>query len=188
MVVSFKIDHCLGISLALGASPWRMFSMKFSRDLANLFLGSVQAYPEQGSKTHLGFPSCCLDQYVCEQGNAFGSLKESSRNSFYCSGTVRGDMVKIIPMKKGKVKVWKDSFHNYCIVIIVCYVIPNLVRRKWKHFVQTRNILTILLGNYLNIDLWPWPCSTSRSSLWSTFDPNMTSIICVSIGDPKDKL
>ena len=31
------------------------------------------------------------------------------------------------------------------------------VIRKWKHFVQTGNVLTILLGNDLDVDLWSCP-------------------------------
>ena len=44
-------------------------------------------------------------------------------------------------------------------VEIFCIFIVNQVIRKWKHFVRTGNVLTILLGNNLNLDLWPWPCN-----------------------------
>ena len=37
----------------------------------------------------------------------------------------------------------------------------------------TWNVLTILLGNDLNLDFWPWPCTNSRSSLRLTFNPNI---------------
>ncbi len=50
-------------------------------------------------------------------------------------------------------------------------------RRKWKHFVRSGNVLTILQGNDLNLDLWPWPCGKSRSSIWLTFDPNIR--VCI---------
>ncbi len=49
-------------------------------------------------------------------------------------------------------------------VEIFCIFIVNQVIRKWKHFVRTGNVLTILLGNNLNLDLWPWPCN--KISYW----------------------
>ncbi len=52
-------------------------------------------------------------------------------------------------------------------------VIPKEDRRQRKHFAQTRIVLTILLGNVWNLDLLSWPCSKSKSLLWSTFDPNI---------------
>ncbi len=47
------------------------------------------------------------------------------------------------------------------------------IKRKWKHFVRSGNVLTILQGNDLSLDLRPWPCGKSRSSIWLTCDPNI---------------
>ncbi len=59
------------------------------------------------------------------------------------------------------------------------WVQDALYLRKWKHFAPTGNTLTILLGNKLNLDLWPWPCSKSRSSLWSKCDLNLSGYLFV---------
>ena len=40
---------------------------------------------------------------------------------------------------------------------VFTFLMSILQWRKWKHFVGTGNVLTILLGNELNCDLWPWP-------------------------------
>ncbi len=38
-----------------------------------------------------------------------------------------------------------------------------VLERKWKHSVRTGNVLTLLLGNDLYLDLLPWTCSSLRS-------------------------
>ncbi len=37
------------------------------------------------------------------------------------------------------------------------WVDQKIPKRKWKHFVQMRKVLTLLLCNYLDVDLWSWP-------------------------------
>ncbi len=58
-------------------------------------------------------------------------------------------------------------------ILVLEKKLPRQQGRKRNHFVGTCNVLTILLGNDLNLDLWPWPCCKSRSPLWATFDPNI---------------